>query len=317
MGINMKESKELILEKYNLKSRTKSFVLGFFIGLAIIVPGISGSTIAILFKLYDKLIYALGNILKKFVVCFLFLLPILIGAIVGIVLGFFTIKELINIIPFAISGLFAGLMSGSAPTVFNEIKGEKFNFLRIVLLILGILIPVILTIVTTLYSSNEANIILDQDYYQYPLCILIGFVIAITQLVPGLSASAFLMSIGYFNHLINSVSISFLTEHPLYLLIYLCLIIGFAIGIIVISKLINYLLSKFKITTFFMICGFVIGSIFAILFNPDIYQVYLSWGQDNNSMILDLSLGIVLFVVGFSITLFFYFYEKNKKNLQK
>lgn len=312
----MKDSNEVVLEKYNLKSWFKSSVLGFFIGLAIIVPGISGSTIAILFKLYNKLIYALGNILKKFASCFLFLLPIIIGGLVGIVLGFFTIKELINLIPFAVSGLFAGLMSGSAPTVFNEIKGQKFSLFRIILLIVGILLPVILTVVTTLYSKNETSLVLDQDYYQYPLCILIGFVVAITQLIPGLSASAFLMSIGYFNHLVNSVSISFLKEHPLYLLIYLCLILGFIIGIIVVSKLINYLLSKFKITTFFMICGFVVGSIFAILFNPDIYQVYLSWASNDGNMVLDLPLGIVLFVVGFAITLFFFFYEKKKKSLQ-
>ena len=211
----MEDSNEVVLEKYNLKSWFKSSVLGFFIGLAIIVPGISGSTIAILFKLYNKLIYALGNILKKFASCFLFLLPIIIGGLVGIVLGFFTIKELINLIPFAVSGLFAGLMSGSAPTVFNEIKGQKFSLFRIILLMVGILLPVILTVVTTLYSKNETSLVLDQDYYQYPLCILIGFVVAITQLIPGLSASAFLMSIGYFNHLVNSVSISFLKEHPL------------------------------------------------------------------------------------------------------
>ena len=58
----MEDSNEVVLEKYNLKSWFKSSVLGFFIGLAIIVPGISGSTIAILFKLYNKLIYALGDL---------------------------------------------------------------------------------------------------------------------------------------------------------------------------------------------------------------------------------------------------------------
>ena len=65
-----------------------------------------------------------------------------------------------------------------------------------------------------------------------------------------------------------------------------------------------------------MICGFVVGSIFAILFNPDIYQVYLSWANNDGNMVLDLPLGIVLFVVGFAITLFFFFYEKKKKSLQ-
>lgn len=312
----MEEKQEVTLEKYTPKSWFKSSGLGFFIGLAIIVPGISGSTIAILFKLYEKIIYAIGNIFKKFTRCFLFLLPIIIGAIVGVVLGFFTVKELINLVPFAISALFAGLMCGSAPTVFDEVKGVKPNFKYIILFILGIAIPAVISIVTTLFHSGESDVFLDQEPYQYPLCILIGFIVAITQLVPGLSASAFLMSIGYFNKLINAISISFIKEHPMYLVIFLCLAIGFIIGLVVVSKLINYLLSKFRNATFFMISGFVIGSIFAILFNVDIYNVYLSWGNGQGNLALDLSLGIVLFILGLAVTLFFYFYEKKKKTLQ-
>jgi hypothetical protein len=67
---------QIALIKYNKKTWCKSAVLGFFIGLAIIVPGISGSTVAIIFKLYDQFLYALGNILKQFKRCFVFLLPI-------------------------------------------------------------------------------------------------------------------------------------------------------------------------------------------------------------------------------------------------
>ena len=54
------------LEYQDSKEILNSTILGFFIGLAVIVPGISGSTMAIIFKLYDKLLYAIGNILKKF-----------------------------------------------------------------------------------------------------------------------------------------------------------------------------------------------------------------------------------------------------------
>ena len=62
-------------------------VLGFFIGLAVIVPGVSGSTVAIIFRLYDKLLYALGNIFRRFKKCAKFLLPIVLGLAVGFVLG--------------------------------------------------------------------------------------------------------------------------------------------------------------------------------------------------------------------------------------
>ena len=66
------ESLEIALLKYNKKTWCKSGLLGFFIGLAVIVPGISGSTVAIIFKLYDNFLYAVGNLFKKFKLCFLF-----------------------------------------------------------------------------------------------------------------------------------------------------------------------------------------------------------------------------------------------------
>ena len=67
----MKDTVEL-----NFKSKKqwlKAMVLGFFIGLAVILPGISGATIAIIFGLYSSMIYSFGNILKQFKKCFLFL----------------------------------------------------------------------------------------------------------------------------------------------------------------------------------------------------------------------------------------------------
>ena len=76
--------KEITLPKYDKKSWCKSGFLGFFIGLAVIVPGISGSTVAIIFKLYDQFIYAVGNLLKKFKACFAFLLPIVPASFAGL-----------------------------------------------------------------------------------------------------------------------------------------------------------------------------------------------------------------------------------------
>ena len=60
----MEEEQNFELMKYNKASWLKSFVLGIFLGLAIIIPGISGSTIAIIFGLYASLLFAFGNILK-------------------------------------------------------------------------------------------------------------------------------------------------------------------------------------------------------------------------------------------------------------
>ena len=312
----MSNKEDAKFEKYTPKSWFKSAVLGLFIGIAVIVPGISGSTIAILFKLYDKLINAISNLFKAFKSCILFLIPIIIGAIVGFLGGFFTIKELLSLIPFSITCLFAGLMIGSSPTVFEEVKGSKVNTKRIIFFIIGLALPITLSLVSIFCIPNESSTLLDVDWYQYPLCILIGFVVAITQLIPGLSATSFLMSIGYFNRLVSSVSLSFWKEHPLYILIYLCLIIGFLLGLFFISKLISRLFKRNKIDCFWMICGFVISSIIAILINPEIYQIYLSWGKWDNKFLLDILLGITLLIVGLVIGLFLFFYEKKKKTAQ-
>ena len=58
-----------ILPKYDLKGWIKAFVLGIFIGLAVIVPGVSGSTVAIMFGLYAAMLYAIGNVTKDFKRC--------------------------------------------------------------------------------------------------------------------------------------------------------------------------------------------------------------------------------------------------------
>ena len=60
----------------NRRQVAKGGLLGFFIGLAVIVPGVSGSAVAIIFKLYEKLPYALGSFFRKFKTSLLFLLPI-------------------------------------------------------------------------------------------------------------------------------------------------------------------------------------------------------------------------------------------------
>ena len=133
---------QMALIRYNKKTWCKSAVLGFFVGLAVIVPGISGSTVAIIFKLYDQFLYAIGNLFKQFKKCFTFLLPIGIGVVLGLVLGFIGVKQLLKILPFAIVGLFAGLMVGAFPAVKDELKGAEMNAKRVVLFVVGVLVPI-------------------------------------------------------------------------------------------------------------------------------------------------------------------------------
>lgn len=294
------ESMEIALIKYNKKTWCKSAILGFFVGLAVIVPGISGSTVAIIFKLYDQFLYALGNLFKQFKKCFAFLLPIGLGLALGVVLGFFTVKQLLDIFPFAIVGLFAGLMVGAFPAVKDELKGAECNFKRLALFGIGVLIPVAIGVLSAVLGAN-AGAGLDKfarvEAWQVLVSVVIGYALGITQIVPGLSASAILMAIGWFSSLMDSVSLQYWLENPAIFLVYFGLGIGLLLGLFTFSKVLTYAFSKARHTAYSLIVGLSLGSILSMFCNGDVIAVYAGWAV-NGVAWLDIVLGAGLFVLG-------------------
>lgn len=294
----------------NGKEVAKGGLLGFFIGLAVIVPGVSGSTVAIIFKLYHKLLYALGNVLRKFKKCVRFLLPVGIGLVVGFVLGFLAVQRLIDVSPFAVIGLFAGLMLGAFPAVYDEVRAEKKTPPRIGLFLIGLAVPVALSLVSTLAAGGQ-NALEGLQWYHYLLFLVLGYVVAVTQVVPGLSATAVLMMAGWFIPLMDSVHLSYWQQNPAVFAVYGCLVAGFAAGLVTFSKLLTKLFARHRGTSFFAIVGLSLGSVVTMFFNPDIYAVYQTWAAEGG-FALDLSLGIVLFFVGAVLSYLFVRYERKK-----
>ena len=295
------ESLEIALIQYNKKTWCKSGLLGFFIGLAVIVPGISGSTVAIIFKLYDQFLYAVGNLFKKFKQCFTFLLPIGLGMVLGVGLGFISVKQLLDLIPFAIVCLFAGLMCGAFPAVKDELKGAQTTAKRLTLFAIGLLIPVALGCVSAWLTVGGEEAVADKfavvKWWHVVLGILIGYVVGVTQVVPGLSASAFLMAVGWFANLVDSVSMTYWKSNPMIFAVYAGLGFGFLAGLFTFSKLLTFLFGKARHTSYFMIVGLSLGSIVSMFCNGDIITTYLAWAE-NGVHALDLVLGIALFAVG-------------------
>ena len=314
-----KDSLEIALIKYNKKTWCKSAFLGFFIGLAVIVPGISGSTVAIIFKLYDSFLYALGNLLKQFKKCFVFLLPIGIGVVIGVLLGFIAVEKLLAILPFAVVCLFAGLMIGAFPAVTDEIKGAKMNAKRIVLFAVGLLIPVALGCYSAFTIGQAGGTLFKSvSIWHILLAIVIGAVVGITQIVPGLSASAFLMAVGWFTSLVDSVSMTYWKANPKIFLIYGALVVGFLVGMLGFSKLLTLIFAKARHTAYSMIVGLSLGSIISMFVNGDIVKVYLSWAN-GSPFLLDILLGVTLLVAGIigSYALVRYQRKKDAEKLQK
>ena len=299
-----KDSLEIALIKYNKKTWSKSALLGFFIGLAVIVPGISGSTVAIIFKLYDQFLYAVGNFFKKFKLCFAFLLPIGLGAVVGVGLGFIAVKKLLEILPFAVICLFAGLMIGAFPAVKDELNGVKLTGKHIALLVLGVCIPMAVGVYSATAAFTGAgggsNVLSMNLPWLLLLSLLVGYLVAVTQVVPGLSASAILMAIGWYGAIMNGVDAGMFSNAPLLILLG-GLVVGFAIGFFTFSKLLTVVFQKARGLAYSMIVGLSLGSVITMFFNGDVAEVYLAWAQNGVSG-LDLGLGIFLLAVGIALS---------------
>ena len=306
---NSNQSK-LDLRYKDKKEVLKGGILGAFIGLAVIVPGVSGSAVAIIFRLYEKLLYALGGIFKRFKESARFLLPVLLGGIVGLVLGFFGVKALLNLLPFAIVALFAGLMLGAFPAVTDEIRGEKPTPLRIGLFLLGLLFPLALS-AFSIFGTPDALSLENLSWYHYILFVVVGYLIAVTQLVPGLSATALLMTFGCFTPLVNSVSLSYWQQNPMVLLVYGCLAVGLVLGLLTVSNGLSRLLEKRRAPAFYTIAGLSLGSILTMFFNPEIMEVYASWNLDG-AMWRELGIGMALFALGIIAANCFVKYERKR-----
>ena len=304
------KSAAMDLRYQNGKEVVKGGILGAFIGLAVIVPGVSGSAVAIIFRLYEKLLYALGGIFRRFKESARFLLPIALGGIVGLAAGFFGVRFLLNLLPFAIVALFAGLMLGAFPAVTDEIKGEKPTPLRIILFLLGLLFPIGLSALSV-FGTPDMLSLENLSWYHYILFLLVGYAIAVTQLVPGLSATALLMTFGCFTPLMNSVSLTYWQENPMVLLVYACLAVGFILGLLTFSNGLSRLLEKKRAPAFYTIAGLSLGSIVTMFFNPEIVEVYESW-TIGAAMWRELGIGMALFGIGIIAATYFVRYERNR-----
>lgn len=242
----------------------KNFLLdtakGAAIGVAMIIPGVSGGTLAVLMNVYDKLIGAISNILKDFKNSVKTLLPIMLGAVLAVAAAYFPLKYALRHAPFPTVMLFAGLMLGSCPKMVKDGIKNGFKALDVI----SILLPLALVIgVCFIPNLGSADLSAEMPVYGYFLLILIGAVASCALVVPGVSGSMLLLIFGYYNEILETVSL-LKDDFGHAILVLLIFAVGIVVGFFSIAKLMKYLLGKFPRATNWAIIGFVVGSIPAI-----------------------------------------------------
>lgn len=274
----------------NIKDKIVLGIKGFLIGLANIIPGVSGGTMAVSFGIYEELIGIASNIFKNFKKNMAFILPIGIGAVIAIALLSNVITICLDKYQVATPLLFVGLILGGLPAIVKNI-GKKITK-PTNLIVFSITILFMLFIYLGIKDAEDVDFT-NVDAIGYIILFIVGAIAAITMVVPGISGSFVLMLIGYYKPIVKTVSD---LTHFNNIIHNLCILIPFGFGvlfgIVSVSKLIKYCLKKYPEQTYSSIVAFVLSSVVLIIY--PLLNVSAS--------ITELIVGIVLLLMGSILT---------------
>lgn len=190
----------------------KRLLYGLLVGITSIAPGISGGTIAIALGFYEHLINAIANLLKQFRKNFAFLLPFGIGALISMSALSVALDQLFTKAPLPTNALFIGLIMGTFPFIKDKFKSTldhkkasgKHLATGIIFFII-VLIPVFINDGSSINGLSWGTESLIASVVTY---LLIGIIISATMIIPGLSGTMIMMSLGLYTHLLDIASTS-------------------------------------------------------------------------------------------------------------
>ena len=262
---------------------------GFLLGIANIIPGVSGGTLAITLGIYNDLIAAISHFFKNLKKNLSLLIPLGIGMVLAILLGSKVISLCLDKFPFPTTLFFIGLIVGGIPLLTKKIKGKKLKPINIAAFLLPFSVVMLMTF---LNEGNNVVNLTNVNFIQMILLFLVGMVAAATMVIPGVSGSFVLMLLGYYKPIVSTIGN--LTDFSLFwhnVLVLAPFGLGILIGIVLIAKLIEYLLKKHETATYYAIIGFVTSSVIGLV-------VPLIGGKTSTIEVLA---GIVLFIMSFII----------------
>ena len=312
-----------MLEYRRMNSKAKEVItdglVGVGIGCAVIIPGISGGTIALVSGVFKRLVDAVDGLFSKlFWKNLLILLPFGIGAVLAIAGLYIPITLAFEHCMLALMALFAAFMIGSVPSVTDEIKGKKLTVTNVVGLICGFAVVIAFGVLSILFNLDKQvqTMFVENKFYLYPILFVVGMVSSMGLIVPGFSGSMLIMVIGFYDKIL--ALIRQIGENPgLAILRLFTFAVGVAIGFVLFSKLMKYMFEKHPTTTNCIILGFLLGSIIAIFVNSQMFGYFGYYGTPSRLNLLDYILAPVFVVIGLAGSLAIYFYVKKHPEIKE
>lgn len=264
-------------------------------GIANVIPGVSGGTIAIILGIYEKFISAISNLFKDIKENFRFLIPVVIGMVLAILILSSVIEYSYDNFPIPTMLLFVGLVLGGIPMLLKNVIGRKEckMFSSYIILIFTFSLVILMACSDLIFGTVKEVNLLELNIGGYILLFIVGVIAAATMVIPGISGSLVLMLLGYYYPIIERINdfVGFnnLTKNILILGVFG---IGVLVGIVLISKLLEMLFEKYNTKTYFGVLGFIFASILAIPISTCLQISNLTFN------LMQLIIGILLLIAG-------------------
>ena len=223
------------------------FLKGIIVGIGGIAPGLSGSVLLIIFGMYRQTLDALSSLLKDFKKNIRFLLPLVAGMILGVLAFSKVVDFCLNHYEMPTRFCFLGLIVGTLPMVWEEVKKEGFSkrYYLVIALAAGLGIWFFTANPNAFPQITHPNLLQK---------IILGAAVALTAIVPGVDPAVFLSTLGLYETYVTALA-------TLDIGILLPMLIGVAAGAVTVSAVMSALFRKVYTATFSVIFGIFLSMI--------------------------------------------------------
>ncbi|MBO5669787.1 MAG: DUF368 domain-containing protein [Candidatus Methanomethylophilaceae archaeon] len=257
--------------KGELKNDSKNVLIGIVVGIASVLPGVSGGLIAIICGIYERLIEDLSDLRHKLFSDFRFLFTLGSGLVIGMLVCTIVLDYTLTAFKVACMAFFFGLILAQIPEVYSlsgHGKGDGVRPTQIVPFLFGLGVIVALMFVDTTNTGVQPDEHTIGNMVMYCIC---GILLAISKIVPGISGASLLIALGLFDLTISSIA-----HLDFYFIIPVG--IGLVIGVLGFAKIMNHCLKNYRTQTYFVVMGLTIGSLLIIiqelvLLGPDVWDI--------------------------------------------
>lgn len=226
---------------------------GFLIGLSVLIPGVSGGTMAIVLGIYDDLIHAISSFLKNKRKSFFLLVKVGAGALLGMVLFSKLIAYGLERFRFPMIYMFLGFVVGGIPVLAAKTKTSISRKRDYIFCVAGFAIAFLMMAT----PPEIMKLSTQTDVFGILFLLVAGFIIAVALILPGISTSFMLLTLGMYDTILEAIQ-------TLNLFILIPVLIGVAVGTVSTTKILENVMHKYPRKTYLLILGFVLGSVLQV-----------------------------------------------------